>query len=272
MEDLSEATQLGYFFGKGSPLNWGKDLAALSASDPSMTAENATELVYRTFARLHAMNWGKRDLLEKHAYLRGSDWFQGRGEESFLAAQAQASNIWTSYKAKMDSGKDVGCNWSPSVIAALDASFSRVSWADFQQRLQTSAFTLVHGDSHPANMMWSPAARRLVILDFEVVGFGSGPQDLSQFLISHMAPDTRRQCEDRLVRAYYDELIERGVTDYTWEQCWSDYITGCERWVWLLALLCGMCPGKMVQYWHDQLMHFMNDHGITADKIGQPRV
>jgi thiamine kinase-like enzyme len=86
---------------------------------------------------------------------------------------------------KISDGKS-GVKWDPLLVACLDASFAKISWDVFQDNIKSTAWTLAHGDFHPANMMWDNAASRLVLLDWEVVGLGSGPQDLAQFLISHM--------------------------------------------------------------------------------------
>jgi hypothetical protein len=112
-------------------------------------------------------------------------------------------------------------------------------------------------------------------VDFEMVGLGSGPQDIAQYLISHMSPDKRRECEHRLVRDYYFHLTGGDLhpRDYSLEQCWADYRHGgAERWVWLLLLLTTMCPDSMVQYFHDQLMAFTADHCIDETNVGMPRV
>ena len=94
-----------------------------------------------------------------------------------------------------------------------------------------------------------------------------------------MAPEARREVEHKLVEKYYAELTggkyENGPTssNYTWEMCWREYIHGgAERWVWLLAFLATLCPDKMTQYFHDQLLAFMLDHNITAENVGMPRV
>ena len=33
----------------------------------------------------------------------------------------------------------------------------------------------------------------------------------------------RRQHEDDLLRAYYDDLVGAGVSDFSWDECWRDY-------------------------------------------------
>lgn len=273
LEDLQGAIQLGHFFGSGTPLNWNSDLTVLTAGAPTMTAEAASREAFLAYAKMHAMFWNDNSLLCL-GYLRGFDWHQHLGQGSFEVAQKEGASYWAATKARIEENTEL-VKWAPELIAVMDASLSRISWDDFQGRVRTAPFTLVHGDAHPANMMWVPGIRRLVLLDFEVVGIGSGPQDLSQFLISHMAPAVRRKCEASLVREYYDALVQNGIdrSSYSWDACWHEYkMGGFERWVWLLALLTTMCPADMVQYWHDQMLAYMQDHSITPDNIGMPRV
>lgn len=221
-------------------------------------------------AKFHALHWMDRSLLQ-HPWLRATDWHAQEGESTFHAAQKQAAQAWATNKTKIHAGESK-VQWDPRLLKCMDSSLYKVSWGEFQKRLQRQQWTLVHSDFHPANMMW--IRDHIVLLDYEVVGLGSGPQDLSQFLISHMTPEARRQCEERLLRKYYSVLSETvDGSAYTWEQCWADYVLGgVERWVWLLCILTAMCPDKMVQYWHDQLLAFILDHGITPANIGMPRV
>jgi hypothetical protein len=145
---------------------------------------------------------------------------------------------------------------------------------------------------HPANMLWTPPSppppsrpvadgasaavpppARLVLLDWEVVGLGSGPQELGQFAISHWEPSARRAGEAAFVRRYHDGLLRLGVRDYPWEACWAEYVAGgVGRWVWLLAVMSDMCPDAALQYFADQLAAFIRDHGVTVASVGMPRV
>jgi hypothetical protein len=145
---------------------------------------------------------------------------------------------------------------------------------------------------------------RSIVIDWEMVGIGiallellycyglisqlisgSGPQDVAQYLISHASDSDRLKHERTLVEEYYACLTgspkywttattsEVCSEKYSWEDCWRDYIEGgSERWVWLLALLSGMCPDPMVQYFQDQLASFIISHNITPASIGMPRV
>ena len=47
----------------------------------------------------------------------------------------------------------------------------------------------------------------LILLDWEMVGVGSGPQDIGQYMISHTAPEERRANEKMLVEHYYKYFL-----------------------------------------------------------------
>lgn len=94
----------------------------------------------------------------------------------------------------------------------------------------------------------------------EVVGVGSGPQDLSQYLISHMNPSERRLNEGELLKDYHENLLKGGVVGYSLQDCQQDYIEGgVGRWIWLLAVLSDMCPDDWVQYFVNQVDSFVKD-------------
>lgn len=139
-----------------------------------------------------------------------------------------------------------------------------------------------------ANMMWRKHPRlqqsgdnaanttssHLVLLDWEVVGVGSGAQDLGQYFISHFSPEARRLCEDRLLDTYYDHLLQCGVSpeEYSREACVREYVSGgVERWIFLLAVMASV-PDPMMQYFHDQVLAFARDHMVTTDTVGMPRL
>lgn len=75
LEDLSSTSlQSGYFFGPGSPLNWGKDLDAIVTTKLPM--ERVARDTFRRAASLHATYWKDESLLQ-HKWLRGQAWRNG---------------------------------------------------------------------------------------------------------------------------------------------------------------------------------------------------
>lgn len=282
MEDLSTSgVQSGYFFGPGSPLNWDKDLEALTKLSPvPVTAKDITLNAFEQIAKMHRTFWKDESLLS-FSWLRCQDWLIDQGEDAWQASQNFGLNSWNATKAKIAAGTSQ-VNWNPKLVVCVDQAMENINWSKYLQSLHQRPWTLVHGDFHPANALWvwskeNPHGHGIFV-DWEMVGLGSGPQDIAQYLISHMSPSLRREIEKELVQHYYDILTQAGHTNldpsvYTFEQCWSEYVRGgIERWIWLLAILTAMCPDSMVQYFHDQLFAFMEDHNFTEKDVEMPRV
>jgi hypothetical protein len=97
-----------------------------------------------------------------------------------------------------------------------------------------------------------------------------------------MDPKERRACEERLIRNYYQELIQCGggttnsiqEEEFTWEDCWKEYrLGGVERWLWFLVYFCGQ-EGLLLdwaQFFHDQIAAFLEDHQLGPEDVVQPR-
>ncbi len=116
------------------------------------------------------------------------------------------------------------------------------------------------------------------VLDWEMVGLGSGPQDLGQYVLSNMSIEERRSCEEQIVKNYWEELTSHGVDRdlFTWEECWNEYrIGGVERFLWFLVYFCGQPDGspllKWGQFFHDQIADFLKDHNLKPTDFVQPR-
>jgi hypothetical protein len=298
MEDLSIGVQSGYFFGPGNPMNWGENLSALTSGDPDITSHAIAKHAFLLAARIHAFHWKRPEILDI-AWLRGSSWARGEGKQSWERAHHELAQTWQGAKKTI---AERPIHWSTQLVAIIDASVDRSSWQQHLDEISRRHWTLVHGDFHPGNMIWcrsdpDPVGQaaylnpgderplpegRLVLIDWEVVGVGSGPQDLAQYLISHTAPEERRATELGLVREYHAALVDNlakrdggSRIDYSWEQCWEDYVAGgVGRWVWLLVYIARMptVPAEAVQYFHDQLLAFVTDHAVTPATVGMPRV
>jgi hypothetical protein len=184
MQDLSSAVQSGYFFGPFSPHNWDKDLSALTRGwdvEAGLNAASVTSLAFAAAASTHAPMWNN------HADLDHLPWLKRVhvDQSLWLESQQQAAAAWAAERSKPVSS----IVWHPQLVACLEASLARAradagGWEAFQTEVKTRPLTLVHGDFHPANMMVARegAACRLFLLDWEVVGVGSGPQELGQYV------------------------------------------------------------------------------------------
>ena len=280
MESLSDDAwiEAGYFFGPTStfpsnPHNWSRPIAnRLSEAFGNQTVPTAVDVARACFvavAKIHATFWCHPSLLD-YPWLRGHAWHQGQGQDSWEASQSLIQNIWQKAQSQTT------IQWDDRVREAVAHCIKGISW---DRRPQHKYWTLVHGDFWPGNILWNTTKNRTVdqlkLIDWEMVGLSSGPQDLGQYVISNMDPVDRRACEKELVRAYYDELLRNGVKDDEndlWDFCWNEYqIGGVERWLWFLVWFLGQENLQFSQFFHDQIAAFMHDHDLTAENLTQPR-
>ena len=293
LEALEDAVPSGVFFGAAQPNNWSvRDrLPQLCAGNPG--PEQITIDAFALYARMHAIYWRDASLCSRH-WLRGSSWQAGTGQVSWEAAQAQARGAWAHIRPSITSGGEPGgasggesaaLEWDSHLVACLDASFAKADWAAYHAELAARPFTLVHGDAHAHNFMWtrqrSPDARQ-VLIDFEMVGVGSNAQELGQYIISHVPAAMRRAHTHEWVAAYHKELVaalrarglESEAAAYTPEACFAEHVAGgVGRWVWFVPILISMgLPSSMNQYFHDQLATFLHDHIPDPADTPMPRV
>lgn len=97
-------------------------------------------------------------------------------------------------------------------------------------------FALIHGDYRLDNMLFSPDADQVWVVDWQTLGVGLPARDLAFFTGTSLAPELRREIERDLVTAYHTALVGHGVTGYDWETCWQDYRFGALQ----VPLICAL--------------------------------
>ena len=95
-------------------------------------------------------------------------------------------------------------------------------------RGEASAATLVHGDFRSENLLFGDpdSDEAVVVLDWQLVGRGSGARDLAYFIGQSLDVPSRRALEADLLETYYRSLTRAGVRGYTFEQLREDYALG----------------------------------------------
>ncbi len=90
-------------------------------------------------------------------------------------------------------------------------------WA--MRQLDAGPHTIVHGDYRLDNLFFGGdhAYGDLAVVDWQLSTRGCGVYDLAYFLSGSLAPADRKTHELRLLRAWHDELLARGVRGYTFE-------------------------------------------------------
>jgi len=245
-----------------------------------------------------------------------------QGVKDKIATMTEHHTPTTTESSSQDPKERYNVHWDPLLVACLDASIAKASgdagWEAYQAELASRPFTLVHGDFHPANLLYdididlnmdsdkdsdgdrdegNRKASRVLLLDWEATGLGSGPQELGQFVISHTEPallqpqpqpesqsqsQSQSHCfsasvEQQAVQAYYSELTTLNphiASTMTYAECWAEYVAGgLGRWLFFLPYDGWGAPTPAVsQFFCDQVTAFIKRHGVTPDNVPMPRV
>ena len=214
---------------------------------------------------------------EQFNVLRARNWYRGLEKESWLQSTESIKTQWTTARNKE------GVKMDPRFVALVDASLAKADFDTYvtQRVAADGCWSLVHGDFHPGNMMVLPHPSgnkddfTLTLHDWEVVGVGSGPQDIGQFMISHASPELRRSVEQQALAAYLEALTiaiklrgDAAPPVPSPELVLKEYVHGgLARWIWLGVFCIHICPPHMGQYFHDQVLAFALDHGVTPETI-----
>ncbi len=188
------------------------DLGTLSQTD-SCPPEQAA-LVVKALARMHAHWWESERLREWTAA-----WLPSTERQASINAPLVQGG-WESFAERI----------APRIDEAFIPVGERLvrEWGSVYERGAASAATLIHGDFRIENFLFGEAGSRdeLVILDWQIAGYGSGPRDLAYFIAQGFDPQKRRAVSDELVDLYHATLVEHGVQGYSLEQCREDYRLG----------------------------------------------
>ena len=86
-------------------------------------------------------------------------------------------------------------------------------------------WTLLHQDFRCDNLFFgtTPDDAPIVVIDWQGIGRGPGAYDVAYLLGGSLPIGDRREHEERLVHLYHDRIVDLGVSDYTFDELWTDY-------------------------------------------------
>ncbi|MEE8042188.1 MAG: oxidoreductase family protein, partial [Pseudomonadales bacterium] len=100
-------------------------------------------------------------------------------------------------------------------------------FAELVEEGSRSAWTLVHGDYRLENFLFDDAhADPLVVLDWQLISWGSGLRDLSYFIAQNLTTELRREHESDLLKRYHETLRAHDANGYRFDQLIRDYRIG----------------------------------------------
>lgn len=88
--------------------------------------------------------------------------------------------------------------------------------------------SLIHVDYRLDNLMFLPTEQgiEVTVMDWQSITSGPPLNDVAYFLGAGMLPAHRREVEESIVRDYHRGLIDAGIADFSWEDCWLRYRQG----------------------------------------------
>ena len=179
-------------------------------------------------ARLQGPRWNDPALLE-------IDWLERPDEEAHAELVGLVTALHQGFLTRYE-GRLV-----PEAVDVVQWLAARLPEA----RQTPGPLTLVHNDYRVDNMLFGDgrSAPAVTVVDWQTLKLGNGPADAAYFLGAGLRTETRRLHERDLLReAYWRTLVESGVEDYDFDQCWNDYRRGCFGGV-LMALIASMLVG-----------------------------
>ncbi len=133
--------------------------------------------------------------------------------------------------------------------------------ARIKARLTRRPRTIVHGDYRLDNCFFDDGteSKPPVVFDWEFCVRGRGVCDVATFISEAFPVQQRREVERNLVGTYHTVLLENGVNDYPFWECWRDYrLAMLEIFVfWIVAGgYCNYDGERATVYLHNTLARF----------------
>jgi aminoglycoside phosphotransferase (APT) family kinase protein len=163
-------------------------------------------------ASMHAVTWNQESL-EDFGWLK----CQLDSQEFFYEQQASLTPGFLERFAH---------RLEPEIVALAERMTD--GYRNLLSGLLEEPSALIHWDYRADNLLIDEARRppSVTAVDWQTVMLGPPLQDLAYFIGASLRTRNRREHEHALIEAYYDELSERGVTGYGFEQCRRGYQLG----------------------------------------------
>ena len=142
------------------------------------------------------------------------------------------------------------------------ASYERIldgSMQPWRRMLRPEGLTVSHGDAHCWNFLYprDPAQEgsRALIFDWHLWHIDIPLKDLAFMIALNWYPERRARLEQPLLRRYHAALVERGVGNFSWEDCWHDYRQAVLRelfvpvWQWSSGMQPGVWWSNLEKIW-----------------------
>jgi aminoglycoside/choline kinase family phosphotransferase len=229
-----------------APAQQGDQLAGCTRSEAEAALD---ELV-----NLHAPRWGD-------AALADLEWLHRDPETSKLMALAMLPMLWQGFVERYADrlGDDVH-----EAGGALFGNLERFVTAPSEPH------TVVHGDYRLDNLLFAAEGERrsVAVVDWQTCAHGPAMSDVAYFIGAGLLAEERREHERELVERYHRALTAAGVTDYPWEQCWTDHRRG--TWAGLIMAVGASMLVERTERGDEMFMAMAHRHARHALDLDAP--
>lgn len=94
--------------------------------------------------------------------------------------------------------------------------------------------TIGHTDFRVDNLFYNEEKNEPILFDWQCAAIAPGPFDIAYLLATGYEVNFRREHEMDLLRRYHSELVERGVSGYSFDECLKDYRLGMANNMWVV--------------------------------------
>jgi hypothetical protein len=185
-----------------------EDLGASRCGDQvAGCAREEAEATVLRMAPFHATWWNKVDSPRLGWIPYGNDPIQHFAESSY-------NDCWDNFV------RIFGDRLSPQAMAIAERLKTKI--VALEDIFASGPVTIVHGDLRYDNLFFSDEGE-MAIADWQIITRARGAYDIAYFMSQSVNPDDRRAVEMDVLRAYHEKLMEHGVRDYSFDQCFNDY-------------------------------------------------
>ena len=185
----------------------------VDAHDKTPTLDYGLALA-EALAALHVHHWGKQRLEALNAPIHDAEAIMRFVD----IARPGAGHIIAAV------GDQLEAHWPDVILEIYDKHPQKL----IDRTQNTAGFSLIHGDANWHNILVPKASTKpLYIIDRQPFDWSLttwlAVYDLAYAMVLDWDSKLRREFEKPVLRHYYEQLIQRGVQNYSWEKLWDDY-------------------------------------------------
>jgi thiamine kinase-like enzyme len=119
--------------------------------------------------------------------------------------------------------EDLGDDLPSSDRLVLETVFNS-SLRPWLRLVEPRALTVIHGDAHTWNFLYPHSGEgRLYIIDWQLWHLDIGARDLAFMMGLHWDRSVRHELEFSLLHRYHEELVNAGISNYSFDDLLLDY-------------------------------------------------